>query len=136
MPICSYLVIPGEGRSVVVAERLRNLPGCEVAPARNRDLLLLVTDTPGPEEDAELRDTLEGMQDIQALVLAFGQIDPETSEGDPLGSRKKRRRKDPGGRRPLPVVDQGGLGASRSVGRSGAPWVSSPPEGERGEGGR
>ena len=123
MPVCSYLVIPERGRSAIVAERLRGLAGCEVAPARNRDLLLLVTDTPGPKEDAALRETLEGIEDIHALVLAFGQIDPETSEGDPLGARKGRRRKGRGEGRPLPVLDPGGLGASLQAPKSGP----SPP---------
>jgi nitrate reductase NapAB chaperone NapD len=102
MPVCSYLVVPETGAAGPVARRLSTLPGCDVARAENRDVLLLVTDTPGPDEDAELRATLESMEGIQALVLSFGEIDPETSEGDPL-TRDGRRR------RPLPVVDPSGI---------------------------
>jgi len=101
MPVCSYLVIPERGAAEQVAVRLRSLPGCDVAPAENRGLLLLVTDTPGPEEDNALRNRLEGMEGIHALILAFGEIDPETHQGDPVAQGRRRRR--------LPVVDPGGL---------------------------
>ncbi|GEM_PF-353080 len=104
MPVCSYLVVPQAGAGSELARRMAALPGCDVARAENRNVLLLVTDTPGPDEDRELRDTLESMEGIQALVLAFGEIDPDTKEADPLGGRRKKRR----GRR-LPVVDPGGL---------------------------
>lgn len=103
MPVCSYVVVPAVGAREELAERLSTLPGCDVARAENRDVILLVTDTPGPEEDAELRNTLEGMEGIQALVLAFGEIDPDTEEADPLASRRRRRG------RHLPVVDPSGL---------------------------
>lgn len=117
MPVCSYLVVPEPGASGSVAQRLSALPGCDVARAENRDLLLLVTDTPGPEEDAELRETLETMKGIQALVLSFGEIDPETSQRDPLARDGRRRN------RPLPVVDPSGI-----VPGSGAAERSSYPD--------
>jgi nitrate reductase NapAB chaperone NapD len=102
MPVCSYLVIPAPGALPRVEEALRALPGCDVTRAENRDLLLLVTDTPGPDEDAALRDRLEGTEGIHALILSFGEIDPDTAQGDPVGDGRRRRR--------LPVVDPGGLG--------------------------
>lgn len=103
MPICSYLVIAETGAIDDLARRLEAVPGCDVARAENRDLLLLVTDTPGPDEDATLRGRLERMDGIHALVLAFGEIDPATPQGDPVATWRK------GGRRRLPVVDPGGL---------------------------
>jgi nitrate reductase NapAB chaperone NapD len=103
MPVCSYLVVPAPGAADSVAERLSALPGCDMARSENRNVLLLVTDTPGPEEDAELRATLERMEGIQALVLSFGEIDAETSQADPLARDERRRR------RPLPVVDPSGI---------------------------
>lgn len=116
MPVCSYLVIPERGAAETLARRLEALPGCDVARAENRDVLLLVTDTPGPQEDRELRGTLEEMDGIHALVLAFGEIDPETEEADPLSAGRKPRR------RRLPVVDPGGLNAAD------LPSPSRPPE--------
>lgn len=107
MPVCSYLVVPRAGAGSEVARRMAALPGCDVTRAENRDVLLLVTDTPGPDEDRELRRTLESMEGIQALVLAFGEIDPDTPEADPIRDRDHRKKKR--GSRRLPVVDPGGL---------------------------
>jgi nitrate reductase NapAB chaperone NapD len=76
MPVCSYLVIPEKGQGARLARRLDELPGCDVVQARNREVLLLVTDTPGPAEDRRLRARIEGLPGIQALVLSFGEIDP------------------------------------------------------------
>jgi nitrate reductase NapAB chaperone NapD len=115
MPVCSYLVVPERGRSAEVARRLSALSGCDVAPARNRDVLLLVTATPSPREDRELRAILEGMSGIHALVLTFGEIDPDTPEADPLAAGRSRR-----GRR-LPVVDPGGWREDTPPGASHSP---------------
>lgn len=75
MAICSYLVIPRPGETEALCERLTALPGCDVAPAVNRDLLILVTDTPDREQENLLRDRIEAMDGIQALVLTFGEVD-------------------------------------------------------------
>jgi nitrate reductase NapAB chaperone NapD len=81
--ICSYLVIPEEGASGRVAERLAALPGCDVVQAENRDVLILVTDTPGLEEESALRHTVETLDGIEALMLTFGEIDPDVLIRDP-----------------------------------------------------
>lgn len=112
MPVCSYLVIPEEGQGPHLARRLGELPGCDVVQARNREVLLLVTDTPGPAEDRRLRSRIEALPGIQALVLSFGEIDPETEEADPVqASRREERRGPDAPKRRLPVVDPGGLRA-------------------------
>ena len=91
MPICSYLVIPGEGASPAVAARLAEIPGCDVLSAENRDLLLLVTQADTPEEDAALRSRVEATEGVRGLVLTFGDVDPDTDQADPLGSVRTRR---------------------------------------------
>ncbi len=92
MPVCSYLVIPQRHSADDLATRLTELPGCDVVAACNRDVLLLVTDTPGPREDRALRERIEGMEEVQALVLSFGEVDPDTGEADPLKERRGRER--------------------------------------------
>jgi nitrate reductase NapAB chaperone NapD len=82
--ICSYLVIAEGGALARVAERLGALPGCDVVAAENRDVLILVTDTPGLEEEGALRRRVEALEGIQALLLTFGEIDPDTQIGDPV----------------------------------------------------
>lgn len=84
MPICSYLIIPDAGMADDVVERLAGLPGCDVTRAENRDVVILVTETPGLEEENDLRLRVEAMEGIQALLLTFGEIDPDTDLADPL----------------------------------------------------
>lgn len=74
MAICSYVVIPARGAAETLIRRLAALPGCDVARATNRDVLLLVTDTSGPEEDEALRTALERMDGVRGLVLTFGEL--------------------------------------------------------------
>lgn len=102
MPICSYLVIPERGATDRVQSRLAAIPGCDVVRARNRDLLILVTETPGLEEESELREEVEGLDGIQALLLTFGEIDPETTVGDPVSVGRRGS----SGPRSLPVVSR------------------------------
>ena len=89
MPICSYLVIPEDGALAGVAERLTALPGCDVVSAENRDVLILVTETPGLEEESALRHRVEALDGIQALLLTFGEIDPDAPIGDPVAVGKR-----------------------------------------------
>jgi nitrate reductase NapAB chaperone NapD len=83
MPVCSYLVIPAPGRSASVAGDLAAIPGCEVTRAENRDLLILVTDTESPDEEETLRDAVHGTDGIQALLLTFGELDPDAVPARP-----------------------------------------------------
>ena len=93
MAICGYLVFSETGAGPALAERLAALPGCDVVPAENRDLLLLVTDSQGADEEAALREKVEQVEGVSALVLTFGEVDPDTPLADPLAaSREKGRR--------------------------------------------
>lgn len=83
MPTCGYLVITEENAADGVAARLSALAGCEVVRARNRDLLLLVTETDGPEADEALRSRLREVPGIHALLLTFGEITPLRPRGAP-----------------------------------------------------
>lgn len=75
MAICSYVVIPQRGERDALCARLEALPGCDVVPSVNRDLIVLVTDTPDRDEETMLRDRIERLDGIQALVLTFGEVD-------------------------------------------------------------
>jgi nitrate reductase NapAB chaperone NapD len=82
MAICSYLVIPDPGETESVSKRLSSLPGCDVIRARNREVLLLLTETAGAAEEAALRREIEGVDGIQALVLTFGEIPDNAGTAD------------------------------------------------------
>ncbi|MDH5588518.1 MAG: hypothetical protein OEZ65_00585 [Gemmatimonadota bacterium] len=109
MPLCSYVVIPRFGQKEKLGAALSSMEGCEVLPAANADLLLLVTDTDSLDTDAELRARVEGLPDIQALVMTFGEIDPDTPEGDPAGASRRRS---------LPVIEPGVAPAPRKRNRT------------------
>lgn len=116
MPICSYLVIPREGDVDRVYDRLAGLAECEVVRAENRDVLILVTETEGLEEEEELRSSVEATDGIQALLLTFGEIDPDTPQGDPIAVGRDRpahgaKKRGSGG--------EDGSGGSRSGGEVG-----------------
>ena len=65
-------------------ERLAGLPGSDVTRAENRDVLILVPETPGLEDESDLRMGVEAVEGIQALLLTFGEIDPDTDLADPV----------------------------------------------------
>lgn len=92
MPVCSYLVVPGEDRRVV-AGRLSALDGCHAIAAENRDVIMLVTESDDDAAEAELRARLEEVPGIQSMVLTFGEIDPDTEVPDPMAAWKNQRRR-------------------------------------------
>jgi nitrate reductase NapAB chaperone NapD len=79
MPICSYLVHPMRGKKDALALALGALPGCEVIPAANYEVLVLVTDTPHEDAERALQTALDGLPDLQSLTLVAG-VDPDTGE--------------------------------------------------------
>ena len=83
MPIKSYLAYPVRGRRDDVAGALRALPGCQVIPAINRDLLVVVTDTPDETAEEALQEALALVKELEglALVAGLGDADPDPAAG-------------------------------------------------------
>ena len=83
MPIKSYLVHTRTGRHAEAADQLAALPGCTVAPAENRDVLVLVTDTASEGAETALRLRVENIEAVSAvtLVSAFAADDDLISIG-------------------------------------------------------
>ena len=69
MPVKSYLVIPAEGRKEPLKKEIEALQGCEVTPAENRSLLVVLTETESEEEDKALFEKLNTLADLQLLTL-------------------------------------------------------------------
>lgn len=92
MSICSYLVMVRDGATEEVSARISALPGCEVVPAENRDVLLLVAEARVSGGGHDLREHIEAMEGVRGLVLTFAQVDPDTEQADPLGGLRRRRR--------------------------------------------
>ena len=79
MPIMSYLVYPNEGRKEELAAALAAIPACEVRPADNAELLLLVTDTPDSIAQKALDEQLRGLDALSFLGLVAGYSDDEAN---------------------------------------------------------
>lgn len=75
MPICSYVVFSRTGLGVQVGRRLEEIPGCSVQQAEGSEVLLLLTETEGPAAEEALQDRLQEVEDLQCLVLTFGEVD-------------------------------------------------------------
>jgi len=91
MAVCSYLVFPAVGEREAVHAKLTEMPGCDVVPSTNRDVLLLITDTPGRQEDDRLRRSLEVMPGIEALLFTFGEL-PDTRGASVLADDREDAR--------------------------------------------
>jgi nitrate reductase NapAB chaperone NapD len=72
MAIKSFIVYPQAGKKSDVANFLSNLPGCEVIPSENTEVLILITDTQNEAEDKKLEEQFGQMEYIQSLTLVSG----------------------------------------------------------------
>jgi hypothetical protein len=90
MPIKSYLAYPVRGRSDELEAALRRLSGCQVFAAVNRDVLVLVTDTPHEAADEALQGALADIPTMDALALVAGIGDAIIdSEATPAGAHQE-----------------------------------------------
>ncbi len=88
MPVKSYIAFPRVGMKEQLIEVLKKTPHCEVMPALNKDVLVLVTDTADDQEEEALRQILYGIKELAHLNLVSGysdkinQTDEKSSEHD------------------------------------------------------
>jgi nitrate reductase NapAB chaperone NapD len=75
MPIKSYLVYPVQGKQAELETQLRALPECEVHPATNHELLVLITDTPDEAAEKVIEAKLKEIDTLQCLALVAGYSD-------------------------------------------------------------
>lgn len=72
MPIKSYLAHPHLGKKMEVMQTLSSIDCCEVIPAENKDLLILITDTNNTKEEDDLKIRLESVDSIKLLAMVSG----------------------------------------------------------------
>lgn len=82
MPIMSYLAYPVEGETDELFSALQAMPECEVHRSDNRDLLVLVTDTTGKEQEDRLQERLKNIDSLALLALVSGFSDPDNESGE------------------------------------------------------
>jgi hypothetical protein len=78
VPIKSYLAYPARGRRDELVAALRALRACQVIPAVNRDLVVVVTDTPDEAAEEVLQATLARLELLEGLALVAGLGDVAT----------------------------------------------------------
>jgi len=82
MPVLGYLALPQSGAKNKLLEDLNGLQFCEVYPADNEDVLVLVTDTPDKNTEKELQKQLKKLKSLESLSMTFGYNDEQQkSEG-------------------------------------------------------
>ena len=72
MPIKSYLAHPHDGRKAELIKALQNIGECEVIPAQNKDVLVVVTETESKIEEDILKQKLESIESLKLLALVSG----------------------------------------------------------------
>ena len=75
MPIFSYLAYPAQDAKEQLVKDLSALDFCEVTPAENEDVLILVTATPDEDTEKKIHQKLEALKSLESLGMTFGQTD-------------------------------------------------------------
>ena len=76
MPVFSYLAYPKQGAKQDLLTDLSALDYCEVTPADNQNILILITDTPDEETEKVLQKKLKSLKTLESLGMTFGHVDP------------------------------------------------------------
>ena len=72
MPIKSYILHCEATKKDLLLHNLKNTPNCEVIPAKNHELIVLVTDAATEELDKELHNQLQEMEGLKHMSLVSG----------------------------------------------------------------
>ena len=75
MPVFSYLAYPVPWEKEALLNELAALDYCEVTPADNNEILILVTDTPDDDREKELQKKLKKLKSLESLGMTFGHTD-------------------------------------------------------------
>ncbi len=85
MPIFSYVAIPEKGAIDAMCTDLESLDYCEIIRSDNKNIVILVTDTPNDTTEEKLQKQLKNLPTLQSFNMAFGYND---------GLQKERKRGD------------------------------------------
>ena len=75
MPVFSYLAYPEQGAKEQLFKDLSELRYCEITPANNKEILILLTDTPDEDSEKQLQKQLKELDSLQSLGMTFGHMD-------------------------------------------------------------
>ena len=77
MPVFSYLALPEQGAINELLSELQSMDHCEATPSDNKEVIILVTDTPDEPAEKELQRKLKKIKSLQSLSMTFGHMDEE-----------------------------------------------------------
>lgn len=72
MPILSFLALPQTGAMEQLCTDLSAMEYCEIIPAENQEVVILVTDTPDDKTEKDLQKLLKNLPSLQSLSMTFG----------------------------------------------------------------
>ena len=75
MPVFSYLAYPKPGAKEALFDDLAALEYCEVTPADNEEILILLTDTPDEKSEKALQKKLKALKSLESLGMTYGHTD-------------------------------------------------------------
>jgi nitrate reductase NapAB chaperone NapD len=75
MPIFSFLVYPEKNMKDQLIKDLSKMQYCEVKPSENKDVLILLADTPDEATNKDLIDSIKELPSLQSLNMIFGHTD-------------------------------------------------------------
>jgi nitrate reductase NapAB chaperone NapD len=75
MPVFSYLAYPKPGAKELLLNDLAAMDYCEVTPAENEEILILLTDTPDEKSEKALQKKLKTLKSLESLGMTFGHTD-------------------------------------------------------------
>jgi nitrate reductase NapAB chaperone NapD len=77
MPVMSFIALPVSGAKDELLKVLNAMQYCEAFPADNKDVLVLVTDTPDKDTDKDLHTRLKDLETLESLSMTFGYSDEQ-----------------------------------------------------------
>ncbi|MGB0896629.1 MAG: chaperone NapD [Flavobacteriaceae bacterium] len=72
MGIISYLAHSHEGKRNELYKALQSIEDCEVIPAENEDVIVVVTDTESKQEDDKVKEQIEAIESLKLLAMVSG----------------------------------------------------------------
>ena len=79
MPIISYLIHPQDGKKNELHKNLSLLENCEVIPAENENILILITDTEGQNEEKQLLEKIDALENLKLRSMVSGYNSPKNN---------------------------------------------------------
>lgn len=75
MPVFSYLAYPEKDKKQQLITELSSFEYCEVNPADNKDVIILITDAPDADTDKALQKKIQALDSLQSISMTFGHTD-------------------------------------------------------------